>query len=99
MLWSHKDPALELLKYVQSLITDCICHYFATLLEFLPLDFVFSYACMYILRMLWFYVLTGKNHMQGDNIFLHFLSKTAVACVFRLLCCCGSTLLSTEIPK
>ncbi len=47
MLWSHKDPALELLKYFQSFISDCICHYFATLLELLLLDFVFSYACTF----------------------------------------------------
>ena len=97
MLWSHKDPVL--LNYFQSFITDCIYHYFATLLELLLLDFVFSYARMYILRMLWLYVLTGKNHMQGDSIFLHFLSKTAVACVFLLLCRWGRTLFSTEIPK
>ena len=47
LLWSHTDPALELLKYFQSFISDCICHYFATLLELLLLDFVFSYACTF----------------------------------------------------
>ena len=48
---------------------------FATLLELLLLDFVFSYTRMYILRMLWLYVLVGKNDMQGDNVFLHFLRE------------------------
>ena len=48
LLWSHKDPALELLNYFKSFIIVCIYDYFVTLMDLLLFDFVFSYARMYI---------------------------------------------------
>ena len=37
-------------------------------------------------------MLTWKNHMHGDKVFLHFLCITTIACMFLLLCLLGKNL-------